>query len=103
MPVTHRPIVLLLAAVLVASPSTGEAKRHGHAHGGWMHARMAAMRGWFRHVAHVPVERVSAAPSRRKRGVVRSQRPVEQAQLAARRREEVDAYLRDHPALAVAN
>jgi hypothetical protein len=104
MSAASRPLVLLLAAAVALSPAFGEAKRHGHGHGhrhgGWMHARIATVRGWFRHVADS--DRGATEPASRRSHRSADMREVESAALSARRRSEVEAYLRDHPAFAAA-
>jgi hypothetical protein len=102
MPVMPRPTALLIAAVLVLAPPVVDAKRHGRGHGhhGWMHARIAAVRGWFRHVAR-EAPTTSNGRARRRDRSASARAAAEQAALTSRRRGEVEAYLRDHPALAM--
>ena len=100
MAVVNRSALLLLL-VLALSPAIADARRHGHGHGhgGWVHARIAMMRGWFRRVAHD----APARPARRASGLSdEAARQRAEAALAARRRSDVEAYLRDHPVFASA-
>ena len=90
---------LLLVLVLALSPAIADARRHVHGHGGWVHARIAMMRGWFRRAAHdAPVRPARRAPGRSDDAA----RQRAEAALAARRRGDVEAYLRDHPVFASA-
>jgi hypothetical protein len=102
MPASSRPLSLLLVALLALAPAIGDARRHGHGHGhhGWMHARLLAVRGWFRH-ARDPGGHEHRGAAHRSRAASQAH-AVEQAALAARRRSEVDAYLRDHPVFIAA-
>jgi hypothetical protein len=101
MSAASRPSSLLLALVLVLVPAVSEARRHGHGHGhhGWMHARIAALRGWFHH-ADAPARDRHRVAARRSDAA--KAHAAEQAALAARRRSEVDDYLRAHPVFAAA-
>jgi len=83
--------------MLLAAPQA-DAKRHGHGHHrahGWMQVRVARLRGWFGRVAHDPKRTARVADGRQE-----SARREREAMLAARRRADVAAYLRDHPTIA---
>jgi hypothetical protein len=103
MSAASRPSFLLLALVLTLVPAVVDARRHGHGHGhhGWMHARIVALRGWFHHAGEPGRDR-HRAPTHRSPATTVHARAAEEAALAARRRSEVDDYLRAHPVFAAA-
>ena len=94
--VPRSAVVLLTVALLAAAPDA-DAKRHGRH--GWVHARLSAVRAWFRHSGHASIaprrSRVDRAAERR-REAARMQAAIE-SERARRRSTEVAAFVAAHP------